>query len=140
MLSYSLEPSAIFQDRQIYIPALSIWSSFGIRSKVIPITLCNLRCSRGLPGARLLGLLDGIMRVWRACGQVERLSPWARRRTLPPPWGILGTYIVLKHSPRVFQTRLFALLKWRRLAVRPHSLCEAKKPQDNHVVVFENYT
>ena len=60
--------------------------------------------------------------------------------TLPPPRGILGTYIVLKHSPRVFQIRLFALLNWRRLAVRPHSLCEANKPQAPHVVVFESYT
>ena len=60
--------------------------------------------------------------------------------TLPPLGGILGTYIVLKHSLRVFQIRLFALLKWRHLAVRPHSLCEAKKPQGTHVVVFESYT
>ena len=32
-------------------------------------------------------------------------SPWARRRNPPPPpqWGILGTCIVSKHSPRVFQ-------------------------------------
>jgi len=29
----------------------------------------------------------------------------------PPLGGILGTYIVLKHSLRVFQIRLFALLK-----------------------------
>ena len=29
-------------------------------------------------------------------------------------------------SLRVFQSRLFALLKWRHLVVRPHSLCEAK--------------
>ena len=55
------------------------------------------------------------------------ISPWARRRNPHPLGGILGTYIVLKYSPRVFQIRLFALLKWRRLAVRPHSLCEAKK-------------
>ena len=67
------------------------------------------------------------------------ISPWARRRNPPPLGGILGTYIVLKHSPRVFQIRLFALLKWRRLAVRPHSLCEANKPQGTHVVVFESY-
>ena len=64
---------------------------------------------------------DGYVRA------AEAGSPWARRRNPPPPWGILGTYIVLKHSLRVFQIRLFALLKWRRLAVRPHSLCEAKK-------------
>ena len=70
------------------------------------------------------------------------ISPWARRRNPPPLGGILGTYIVLKHSLRVFQIRLFALLKWRRLAVPPHSLCEAKKkkPQGTHVVVFESYT
>ena len=53
-------------------------------------------------------------------------SPWARRRNPPSLGGILGTYIVLKHSLRVFQIRLFALLKWRCLAVRPHSLCQAK--------------
>ena len=69
-----------------------------------------------------------------------RHSPWARRRNPPPLGGILGTYIVLKRSLRVFQIRLFALLKWRRLAVRPHSLCEAKKPQGTHVVVFESDT
>ena len=65
--------------------------------------------------------------------RIRHLLPLHAKLTLysclnpPPLGGILGTYIVLKHSLRVFQIRLFALLKWRRLAVRPHSLCEAKK-------------
>ena len=74
-------------------------------------------------------------------GKLELLVRGPGGETLPLG-GILGTYIVLKHSLRVFQIRLFALVKWRRLAVRPHSLCEAKKkkPQGAHVVVFESYT
>ena len=50
------------------------------------------------------------------------ISPWASFRNPPPPWGILETYIVLKLDPRRFEIRLFALRKWRRLAVRQHFL------------------
>ena len=43
-------------------------------------------------------------------------------KTSGPPRGILGTYFVSNRSLRVFQIKLLALVKRRRLAVRRHSL------------------
>ena len=60
--------------------------------------------------------------------------------SLPRPRGILGTYIVLKHNLRVFQIKLIALVKLRRLAVRYTFFNLRQKPHGNQFVVLENYT